>query len=185
MQFLLSYSPELQSQVWILKTWHWSIAKSSLILFILGPFFPFLFLAWENSRHDTFFMTPPLVSLQNEDSGTSVEIPYWWHVTYAQVWVVLLVSWFEFPMLHNQSEALPRRSSSAHTCFSEFILWRNEWWKHEMSAVFSGCFFYFFLMIWHDFIPSIIAFWWCCKGTAWQLLSIQTIGTFLGTVLKR
>ena len=121
MQFLLSSSPELQSQVWILKTWHWSIAKSSLILFILGRFFPFLFLAWENSQHDTFFMTPPLVSLQNEDSGTSVEIPYWWHVTYAQVWVVLLVSWFEFPMLHNHSEVLPRRSSGAHTCFSEFI----------------------------------------------------------------
>ena len=142
MQFLLSYSPELQSQVWILKTWHWSIAKLSLILFILGPFFPFLFLAWENSQHDTFFMTPPLVSLQNEDSGTSVEIPYWWHVTYAQVWVVLLVSWFEFPMLHNQSEALPRRSSGAHTCFSEFIF--VEKWVVETRNV--CCFLRLFLL---------------------------------------
>ena len=91
-QFLLFYSPQLQSQVWILKIWNWPIfAKSSLILFV--AFRPFFFLSffWPEKTADIFFMTPPLVSLQNEDFWTSAEIPYWWHVTYAQVWVVLLV----------------------------------------------------------------------------------------------
>ena len=50
-------------------------------------------IAWENRQH---FRTPPLVPLQNDVCGTSVEIPYWWRVT-TQIWVLmLLIGWSNF-----------------------------------------------------------------------------------------
>ena len=61
-------------------------------------------LAWRNRRH---FATPPLVSSRNDVWETSAENPYWWCVT-NQVWVVLLISWSEFPTRHDRSETRPR-----------------------------------------------------------------------------
>lgn len=42
---------------------------------------------WVNNRH---LAMPLFFSLQNEFSGTSTEIPYWWCVT-SLIWVALLI----------------------------------------------------------------------------------------------
>ena len=47
-------------------------------------------------KQPIFFATPPQVSVRNDVWGTSVEIPYWWRVTY-QIWVLLLIVKANFP----------------------------------------------------------------------------------------
>ena len=47
-------------------------------------------------KQPIFFATPPQVSVRNDVWGTSVEIPYWWRVTY-QIWVLLLIVKADFP----------------------------------------------------------------------------------------
>ena len=58
-------------------------------------------------RKRRHFATPLLVSLRNDVSGTSAEIPYWWRVT-SQIWVVLLIGRAAREICFSQSEALPR-----------------------------------------------------------------------------
>ena len=65
-------------------------------------------LAWENSWH---FVTPPLVSPQNDIWETSTEIPYWWHVT-TQIWVVHLIGWRQFLANQNRYPHLGSDASS-------------------------------------------------------------------------
>ena len=47
-------------------------------------------------KQPIFFATPPQVSVRNNVWGTSVEIPYWWRVTY-QIWELLLIVKANFP----------------------------------------------------------------------------------------
>ena len=68
---------------------------------------------------------------------------FWWRVT-TQIWEVLLIGWSKFHELHDQSEALPR-SGKWRVISKEFLrsfLRRhargNQWWRREMSSVFSG-----------------------------------------------
>ena len=94
MQFLLFYSPQLQSQVWILNIRDWPIAKSSLILFItFRPFFSFLFFDLREQPHLFHNATtgfPAKWSLRNKHRNSILMACHL--INYAQVWVVLLVS---------------------------------------------------------------------------------------------
>ena len=92
--------------------------------------------AWEHSRH---FATP-LVSPRNDVWETSAEIPYWWRVT-TPIWVVLLIGWGTFSTnLKHYPDLVNDASSVWNFCgrFSEVISQGNQWWRQEMSAVFSG-----------------------------------------------
>ena len=94
-------------------------------------------LAWENSRH---FAASPLVSPQNDVWETTAEIPYWWRIT-TQIWVVLLIGWSKFWTNQTHYPDLGGDASSVwNFCsrFSDVISWGNQWWRREMSAVFSG-----------------------------------------------
>ena len=74
---------------------------------------------WENSPH---FVTPSLVSTQNDVWATTEGIPYCWRVTY-QIWA-LLTGWSKFSTWHNQSEAVifhmaqPIRSSDTSSVWN-------------------------------------------------------------------
>ena len=93
--------------------------------------------AWENSRH---FEMPPLLSLRNDTWETSAESPYLWCVT-TRIWVALLICWSKFPTRHDQSEALPRYGYWRCDASAEYNFcarFSDQWWRLEMSAVFSG-----------------------------------------------
>ena len=98
-------------------------------------------IAWENSRH---LATLPLVSPANDVWETSAENPYWWSVT-TRIWVVLLNGWIKFPTRTTNQKHYPdlgRDASSAWNFCVRFsdVIWRgNQWQRHQMSAVFSGC----------------------------------------------
>ena len=75
----------------------------------------------------------------------------WWCVT-TQLWVVPLIGWGKFPSTHDQSEALPRSQIwvvlligcnttwvwNFLACLWDVTLRGNQWYHHEMSAVFSS-----------------------------------------------
>ena len=90
--------------------------------------------AWENTRD---FATPPT---RNDAWEKSSEIPNWWRVT-TQIWVVLLIGWSKF--WTNQKHYLYLNSVASSvwnfcTRFSVVISWGNQWWRCEISGVFSG-----------------------------------------------
>ena len=98
-------------------------------------------IAWQNSRH---FARPPVVSTRNDVWETSAEIPYWWPVT-TQIWVVkpLIESTTRQICLTNQThDPDPGSDTSSVWNFcarlSDVIFRGNQWWRRQMSAVFSG-----------------------------------------------
>ena len=71
--------------------------------------------------------------------GTSVEIPYWWHVTTTtKIWVVVLIGRSKFSTNQKYYSDMDSDASSVwnfYVCSSDFIFQGNQWWRHEMMAV--------------------------------------------------
>ena len=65
--------------------------------------------------------------------------PYWWRFT-TQVWAVLLIGWSKFSTNQKHYPDLGSDTSSVwdfYARFSDVISRGNQWWRREISAVFS------------------------------------------------
>ena len=96
-------------------------------------------LAWQNSGH---FATPSLVSLKTEVWEVSAETPYWWLVTThadlgsASDWLNQ-ISHMEQPIKSTtKTWKVMCHQQSFCACFSDVILWGNQYWCCEMMPVF-------------------------------------------------
>ena len=96
-----------------------------MVLLLLFAFF----LAWENSRRHRWF--PREMTSEKSILMTTRHYP---DLGKASDWL---------KQIFNQSEALSHKSSVWNFCarFSDVISRGNQWWRSEMSAVFSGYFF--------------------------------------------
>ena len=76
--------------------------------------------------------------------GTSIEIPYWWHVTSTtKIWVVVLIGWSKFST--NQEHYLDMGSDASsvwnlYVCCSDFIFLGNRWWRVKCWLLEASCF---------------------------------------------
>ena len=112
----------------------------------------FCFLALENSRH---FGTPPLVSSRNDVWETSAELPlmtcYYPELISASDWSCGVGHLFQPIGSSTQIWVVTRHQYGIFALVSQ-ISFRGEtsdhqWWRREISAVFSGykiCYFIFF-----------------------------------------
>ena len=94
-------------------------------------------MAW--GKRSQYFVTSPLVSLWNDVWERSWEIPYWWRVT-SQIWVVLLIGWSKLSANKKHYPDLDSVASSVwNFCapFSDVISRGSQWWRREITAVFS------------------------------------------------
>ena len=115
---------------------------------------------FERVVYDQFYMyltfSPAKWRLGNER-----KIPYWWRVT-TQIWVLLLIGWSKFPPRYttNQnhySDLGSDASSVWNFCarFSDVISRGNQWWRRQMSAVFSV----YFAICHREFISVSVLFY--------------------------